>query len=181
MSPTYWWVSRSRVLSPSPSRLSNRRACAVSFWSDRSYPVPASSSNGWHPAFASCQHTKGLAGSQIFFLLGRFANPALRQQVADAMAQVPAEVIRVRLREIAICDVSAEVSKVRVPILYLRASDDRLVPRWCGERIASLSPRVNIVEISAPHLLLQCAPRESAVAISRFARECSPPLDATAP
>lgn len=109
-----------------------------------------------------------------FFLLGRFASPQLRRRIFDAMAQVAPDVVRARLREIALTDVSDELRRIAVPMLYLRATDDRLVPRSSAERIERLLPRVRILEIEAPHLMLQCAPRECALAVSSFARECCP-------
>jgi pimeloyl-ACP methyl ester carboxylesterase len=44
------------------------------------------------------------------------------------MAQVSPQAVHERLREIARVDVSAELARVRVPILYLQGSHDRLVP-----------------------------------------------------
>ena len=107
-----------------------------------------------------------------FLLLGRSAAPELRKRVGDAMAQITPAVVRARLHEIALTDSSEDLRKIDVPILYLRASRDRLVPRSCADRIARLRPGTRIVDIEAPHLLLQCAPRECAQVIGDFAREC---------
>jgi pimeloyl-ACP methyl ester carboxylesterase len=109
-----------------------------------------------------------------FFLLGRFATPQLRKQVADAMALITPGTARERLREVALTTASSEdLGRVRVPILYMRATHDRLVPRSCGERITRLSARATAVEVNAPHMLLQCAPRECAEAIGEFVKECA--------
>jgi pimeloyl-[acyl-carrier protein] methyl ester esterase len=107
-----------------------------------------------------------------FLLMGRWATPELRQRVADALAQVSLAAVRTRLREIAHVDVSAELSKIRTPVLYLRATHDRLVPRSAGDRIVSLAPHTKVLEIEAPHMLLQCAPAECARLIGDFARRC---------
>jgi pimeloyl-ACP methyl ester carboxylesterase len=103
-----------------------------------------------------------------FYLLGRFATPDLRKRLANALAQLDPRVGRARLCEIAVTDMSAELQKIPVPILYLRATDDRVVPRSSSERIAQLSPGLRVVDVEAPHLILQCAPRESAAAICDF-------------
>jgi pimeloyl-ACP methyl ester carboxylesterase len=108
-----------------------------------------------------------------FVLCGKFGDAALRRRIAQTTAGVPQHVLRTRLQEVALVDASEHLRKVTVPILYLRATHDRLVPRSSADRIARLSPRVRIVDIEAPHLLLQCAPRESAQVITSFARECS--------
>jgi pimeloyl-ACP methyl ester carboxylesterase len=108
-----------------------------------------------------------------FLLLGRFATPQLRRRVADAMAQITPATARERLREVALTTTSEDLAQVRVPVLYVRATRDRLVPHSCGERIARLSARTTAVDVEAPHLLLQCAPRECANAICEFAKGCA--------
>jgi pimeloyl-ACP methyl ester carboxylesterase len=54
------------------------------------------------------------------------------------MAQITPATARQRLREIALVDVSEELQQVRVPVLYLRALHDRLVPPVCGQQVALL-------------------------------------------
>jgi len=108
-----------------------------------------------------------------FFLCGKFGDGKLRRSIGSTTAAVAPNVLRTRLREVATVDVSKELRNVAVPILYLRGTHDRLVPRSCAERIAGLSPRVTIVDIEAPHMLLQCAPRECAHVIGAFARGSS--------
>jgi pimeloyl-ACP methyl ester carboxylesterase len=109
---------------------------------------------------------------RAFLLLGRSDTPALRRSVRDAMAKVTSRAVRTRLREIARVNVASELSAVRVPVLYLRATDDRLVPRSCGEEVVRLSRLATITEVTAPHLLLQCAPVECARLIADFASGC---------
>jgi pimeloyl-[acyl-carrier protein] methyl ester esterase len=57
------------------------------------------------------------------------------------------------------------------PLLYLRAAQDRVVPRQASELIGKLLPSVKVVELEAPHFMLQAKPVESAVHIQAFARE----------
>jgi len=108
-----------------------------------------------------------------FFVCGKFGDARLRQSIGTATAAVTSHVLRMRLREIAMVDVSEELRKVAVPILYVRGTHDRLVPGSCAELIARLSQRVTIVDIEGPHMLLQCAPRQCAQVVADFARECS--------
>ena len=126
----------------------------------------------WLSAFVDVLPThNGPSWLTDFVLLGRWATPELRQRIANAMAKVSQVAVRARLREIAHVNVSVELSKIQAPILYLRATHDRLVPRSSADRIVKLAPRVVVVEIDAPHMLLQCAPTECAKAIQDFARE----------
>ena len=106
-----------------------------------------------------------------FLLTGRFATPDLRARIASAMGQITPAIARERLREIGMTNNSAELARMQVPVLYVRAAHDRLVPRSCGERVASLAPLTKVVDVEAPHMVLQCAPRECAKAICTFARE----------
>ena len=118
--------------------------------------------------------THGAPGWIIdFLLLGRFATPQLREQVADAMTKITPATARERLREVALTSTSEDLTRVRVPILYMRATHDRLVPRSCGKAITRLSARATAVEVDAPHMLLQCAPRECAEVIGEFVKECA--------
>jgi pimeloyl-ACP methyl ester carboxylesterase len=135
----------------------------------------------WLSAFIDILPThNGPSWLTDFLLLSRWATPELRQRIADAMAKVSQIAVRARLREIAHVNASAELSKIQAPILYLRATHDRLVPRSCADRIVSLAPRAMLLEIDAPHMLLQCAPAECAKAIRDFTREADEVWTATA-
>lgn len=101
-------------------------------------------------------------------LLGRHATPELRTALRGALAMVPAAVIRERLKAVMSVDVSADLAKVSAPILYLRATEDRLVPKHASDIIKRLQPSTNIVEIVGPHCLLQAAPVICAEAIQEF-------------
>ena len=104
-------------------------------------------------------------------LFGRWATADLRSRVKEAMARVSPRAVRERLREIARVDVSTELARVGVPILYLQASHDRLVPKSAADTVARLAPHAKVVEIEGPHLLLQCAPKRCAEAIREFLAE----------
>lgn len=102
------------------------------------------------------------------FLLGRFTTPSLRTRVAQALAQVSPAVLRTRLRSVLAVDVSAKVRSIWVPMLYLRATEDWLVPRSAGESIAGLASQTTIVEFAAPHGLLQVIPARVAERVKEF-------------
>lgn len=106
------------------------------------------------------------------FLLGRHSTPALRRLLDTAIAAVTPDGASARLREIARVNVSRQLKEVRVPVLYLRARRDRLVPSGCGDEITQISSRVELKDIEAPHMLLQCEPDEGARPILKFAEDC---------
>jgi pimeloyl-ACP methyl ester carboxylesterase len=129
----------------------------------------------WFSAFTALMPTHDSPEwTTDFLLLGHWATPQMRTDVKKAMARVSPHAVRERLREIARVDVTAELGKVRVPILYLRATQDRLVPRSAAERIRRIAPHTKIRDIEGPHLLLQCAPDECSRAISDFVDDCEP-------
>lgn len=101
------------------------------------------------------------------FLLGANSGD-IRDLAERSLAQVSPDVVRFRMSEIAAVDESANLRLVRVPTLYLRASDDRLVKPRSSERILEELPHTVVVEIDGPHLLLQSRPSECATAIAQF-------------
>ncbi len=68
-------------------------------------------------------------------------------------------------------DVSAKLAAVKVPVLYLRASQDLVVPASASQLVVRLNPRTKVVELAAPHFLLQALPDESAKIVAAFVHE----------
>jgi pimeloyl-ACP methyl ester carboxylesterase len=61
--------------------------------------------------------------------------------------------------------------KVDVPILYLQASEDRIISKSASRYVQSLAPETKIIELKAPHLLLQATPVEAGRIVKDFAME----------
>ena len=61
-----------------------------------------------------------------------------------------------------------DVSAIQIPLLYLRATEDRLIDPKAGDRIVSQAKRAEHITIEGPHLLLQAAPRACASAIGAY-------------
>ena len=104
-------------------------------------------------------------------VLGRFSTSALRSVLAHAVAQVSPQALRARLRAVLAVNVSAELTSVTAPILYLRASHDRLVPASASAQVSRLNENTSVVELEGPHFLLQVAPVEAAQVVGSFLRE----------
>jgi pimeloyl-[acyl-carrier protein] methyl ester esterase len=109
-----------------------------------------------------------LSGLALPFLLGHHATPALRQALRSALDRLQPAVLRARMRAVLAVDYTAQLCKVAVPVLYLQAAQDRVVPRASACLIASLLPSVSVVAIPGPHLLLQAAPVQAASAVRQF-------------
>lgn len=108
-------------------------------------------------------------------LLGRYATPELRRALRTALGMVSAAVIRARLQAVLLIDVSADLVRVETPILCLRASEDRLIPKNASDLIKQLQPSAQVLEIAGPHCLLQASPAAAARAIQEFMRSIEPP------
>lgn len=103
-----------------------------------------------------------------YFLLGRFSSAALRSKLACAIAAVAPEVLRLRARAAIAVDVTGALPCILVPVLYLRASEDKIVPESASALISSLVHNTHIVDFVAPHFLLQVLPAASATAVASF-------------
>lgn len=101
-------------------------------------------------------------------LLGKFSTAQLRAALADALAKVAPDALRARLQAVLRVDVSAHVQSIKVPMLYLGASEDLVVPRTAADVISRLQPSMKVVEVKAPHFLLQAAPAEAARVVRGF-------------
>jgi pimeloyl-[acyl-carrier protein] methyl ester esterase len=103
-----------------------------------------------------------------YFVGGAHAPESLKLAILHAMRSVSAEVLAARARAIINCDATQEIRQVNVPLLYLQATEDRLVGRESLDEIKRLHPETFSISIRAPHLLLQREPRAAAEAIARF-------------
>ncbi|MBB3120751.1 alpha/beta fold hydrolase [Pseudoduganella violacea] len=106
-----------------------------------------------------------------YFLMGRFSTPQLRVALDGALAQVSAAAFRARLKAVLAVDVSAQLQRLQVPLLYLQARHDRVVPAGAARHIASTYPATRIAALDGPHFLLQIAPQAAAAAIQAYALE----------
>jgi pimeloyl-ACP methyl ester carboxylesterase len=101
---------------------------------------------------------------------------SLRLSPVAAVSTVPPAIMRARLACLATTDVRALLPRVTTPVLYLRASRDRIVNSRLSLEMTSLLPNVKVAEIDGPHLLLQARPRECAAAITDFIQARARPV-----
>jgi pimeloyl-ACP methyl ester carboxylesterase len=103
-----------------------------------------------------------------WFLLGPWSTPNLRAQLAGALALVSPSVVRARLRAALQVNVSRQLNALGVPLLYLQASHDRIIPASVGRGIIASVPHATLVRVTGPHFLLQVAPQACAAEVRRF-------------
>jgi pimeloyl-ACP methyl ester carboxylesterase len=105
------------------------------------------------------------------WLTGEEADDALVGQVQHAIDIVSARVLAFRVRHLIAVDARPALRAARVPILSLRATNDRVITERCQEILRRTSDTMEQIIIEGPHLLLQGRPEESAYEITRFASE----------
>ena len=105
------------------------------------------------------------------FLLSGIEDESLINTIKLANHGLTPEVIYSRLREIADVDATEIVKKCELPILYLRATRDRLVYKNSMELIQMCGQNVIIKEFDSPHMLLHTYPKEVATTIRQFVQQ----------
>ena len=103
-------------------------------------------------------------------MLGRAATPAWRATIARILDRVADATLRARAVAAFDVDVRGLIPTIGVPLLYLRARHDRLIDARHGDDIVARASEARLVDIDAPHLVLQVAPQAAAAAIDDFLR-----------
>ena len=103
-----------------------------------------------------------------FLVLGRWITPAIRELHQKILSSVPAKTLRRRLEAVADCDAREALASVRLPIMCLVAKHDRLIPKAAARLIRQQAAATTLIELDAPHCLLQCEPRQAAAKIREF-------------
>jgi len=106
-----------------------------------------------------------------FLVMGRFATPALRQLQLDARRSVSPSTLLARLKAVARVNVCDALKDIKLPTLYLRATEDRLVPQSAGRLYLRYAQAGRVVDLEGPHFLLQARPKSAADAIKTFLAE----------
>lgn len=104
-----------------------------------------------------------------WWLLGRWSTPALRDALRAALRRVSPAVLTFRAAA-ALRVRATGLANIRVPVLCLRARQDRLITAQAAEHLRASLSDCSIVDIDGPHLLLQAAPRECAQAVIAFSK-----------
>jgi pimeloyl-ACP methyl ester carboxylesterase len=106
-------------------------------------------------------------------LLGRFSTAPLRAALRTTVRMVSTATMMSRLRSVIDVDVSSELSAIDVPCMYLRATEDRLVPEAAARHIQKLRPGLEVIDVEAPHGLLQTMPEAAAKLVMDFVRSAT--------
>jgi pimeloyl-ACP methyl ester carboxylesterase len=102
-----------------------------------------------------------------FYLLPR-GNAAKRRDKAETWRHVPARTLAARMRAVLALDAAPLARTCPVPLHYLAAARDRVVPHAHGAEILGLSPGSRLAVIEGPHMALYTHPHAAAQAISAW-------------
>jgi pimeloyl-[acyl-carrier protein] methyl ester esterase len=114
-------------------------------------------------------------------LTGGDAPAELIGHVIRSVESVQPAVLAHRLREVLDRDTTHLLDEVRVPVLHVGGSRDRLLGTRGLAQIAARLPGLRTVVLDAPHLVLQRRPAETAHAIVAFAAAVTAAPSAPAP
>ncbi len=102
------------------------------------------------------------------WLYGGHATPELRRAHVRAMSTVAASTLRARVAAVLAVDYRERLRRVAVPMLYLQARKDRLIPRSALQSIQRIRGDVQVSGVDGPHFLLQTRAQECAVNVRSF-------------
>jgi pimeloyl-ACP methyl ester carboxylesterase len=105
-----------------------------------------------------------------YFLLGRFSTEGLRSIMMKAVGMVSDKAFDARLRAVLDVDVTSQLAEIEVPVLYVQAIEDRLVPISAQRLITASCPGFRIARLEAPHFLFQTVPDAAARLLKDFVR-----------
>jgi pimeloyl-ACP methyl ester carboxylesterase len=131
-------------------------------------PQPLLNSFHWLPPIAPLALIPNSVIAKV--LLGRYAAQKVSLSIVAAVRKISPKLVSARLLAITQVNVSKLLSSVKVPVLYLRANHDLFIPKSVATRLQGLNQGLKIIDIDAPHFLLQTAPQEAALAIEDFQR-----------
>lgn len=95
-----------------------------------------------------------------WLLLGKCADAALLQLVRFAIKAAGPKLLAARLDMIVRADFRAELAQCAVPILYLRALQDRVVTKRSLREILQIAPQAQVVCVETGHFMLQTCPEQ---------------------
>lgn len=105
-----------------------------------------------------------------YLMVGDEAPRPLVESVKGAFSWLTPKVVSGRVREMLNADARAELALVKVPILYLQPTRDRLVDPGCLADMRAVRDG-RVITVDAPHLALQSEPVVCAEILADFVKE----------
>ena len=89
-------------------------------------------------------------------------------EIREALESVPWRILAKRMRQMIRIDARSDLEALRIPILFIQGTKDRVVSLEAWRQVAAVKADVSRVLIEGPHLLLMCKPKAVYAAIEAF-------------
>jgi pimeloyl-ACP methyl ester carboxylesterase len=110
-------------------------------------------------------------GAKVLRWAGFYGSTDVRQDQEEVFRRVTPSAFAARSRAALGVDARVAAAKCPVPVLYLAASHDVVVPRWNAKAVAAAVRRAEVVTIRGPHLALRTNAAAGAAAVAKFVAE----------
>lgn len=104
-------------------------------------------------------------------MLGRWSTPARASAFQDAVSRLSPAILRSRLRAAVQADARSALASTAVPVLFLKASSDRVVAASAALEAQSRCHSMELRCVDGPHSLLQANPDGCSQEIRAFLRQ----------
>lgn len=100
------------------------------------------------------------------FFLGRAASKELLAKFVKVVKSIPDQVLKNRLEVIR--RQKLPLITFDIPVIYIQALSDRLIPLKKSQEVANVFNNIEFVKIEGPHFILQTNPKKSALLINKL-------------
>ena len=105
------------------------------------------------------------------WIVGPDAPPWLLARLSTLIDSVDRKVLSARIKALLNWDVRSALRQLRMPILYIRAQQDRLLSAKTVDELTRANPAIEIITLPGPHLLLERSPEKVTAVITAFVRD----------
>ena len=102
------------------------------------------------------------------FTFGRWRTHELQSLLLKSAGAVSSKVLAQRIREAMEANELYRFSRLDVPMLYIRPSQDRLVSSAAAKAMVQSNPSLNVVHVEGPHFILQTKPEACSAIVADF-------------
>jgi pimeloyl-ACP methyl ester carboxylesterase len=131
-------------------------------------PRPSLSGPRWLMDMAPVKRVP--VGVMAAVMMGRYSTASLRAALAHALVQVSDATLKARMRAVQEVDVTRDLASAKIPVMYLQAEQDYVVPKDAAAEVQAQLPSATVISINGPHFLLQTRPTAAAAEVVSFIR-----------
>lgn len=99
---------------------------------------------------------------------GKWGSSKLDTELSRAIRTVPEDNLRFRLSQVLGVDYAQKFESLKLPMMYLRPKQDRIIWNAVCKEMADLNNRLSIQEVDGPHFILHAQPEVAAEQVFDF-------------